>query len=86
VRKSGYKLPPRSNDGSLASLPPQERGYFGLTLFAAGAFLCTFLTPGWQADDFRLTMICIGLGQGLFLVPTVLYAARDVAPQQGPTA
>jgi MFS transporter, DHA2 family, multidrug resistance protein len=58
----------------------------GLTLFAAGAFLCTFLTPGWQAEDFRLTMICIGLGQGLFLVPTVLYAARDVAPQQGPTA
>ena len=31
-------------------------------------------------------MIAIGLGQGLFLVPTVLYAARDVAPQQGTTA
>jgi MFS transporter, DHA2 family, multidrug resistance protein len=31
-------------------------------------------------------MILIGLGQGLFLVPTVLYAARDVAPQQGTTA
>jgi DHA2 family multidrug resistance protein len=58
----------------------------GLMLFAAGAFLCTFLTPGWQADDFRLTMILIGLGQGLFLVPTVFYASRDTAPQQGPTA
>jgi MFS transporter, DHA2 family, multidrug resistance protein len=58
----------------------------GLMLFAVGAFLCTFLTPAWQADDFRLTMIAIGLGQGLFLVPTVLYAARDVAPQQGTTA
>jgi MFS transporter, DHA2 family, multidrug resistance protein len=58
----------------------------GLMLFAFGAFLCTYLTPGWQADDFRLTMIAIGLGQGLFLVPTVLYAARDVAPQQGTTA
>jgi DHA2 family multidrug resistance protein len=58
----------------------------GLMLFAVGAYFCTFLTPGWQADDFRLTMILIGLGQGLFLVPTVFYASRDVAPQQGPTA
>jgi DHA2 family multidrug resistance protein len=58
----------------------------GLMLFAAGAYFCTLLTPGWRADDFRLTMILIGLGQGLFLVPTVLYAARDVAPQQGTTA
>jgi MFS transporter, DHA2 family, multidrug resistance protein len=58
----------------------------GLMLFAVGAFLCTFLTPSWQAGDFRLTMIAIGFGQGLFLVPTVLYAARDVAPQQGTTA
>jgi DHA2 family multidrug resistance protein len=58
----------------------------GLMLFAAGAFFCTFLTPGWQADDFRLTMILIGLGQGLFLVPTVFYASRDTTPQQGPTA
>ena len=58
----------------------------GLMLFAAGAFLCTFVTPGWQAQDFRLTMILIGLGQGLFLVPTVFYASRDTAPQQGPTA
>jgi MFS transporter, DHA2 family, multidrug resistance protein len=58
----------------------------GLMLFAFGAFLCTYLTPGWQAADFRLTMIAIGFGQGLFLVPTVLYAARDVAPQQGTTA
>jgi MFS transporter, DHA2 family, multidrug resistance protein len=58
----------------------------GLMLFAFGAFLCTYLTPGWQAGDFRLTMIAIGFGQGLFLVPTVLYAARDVAPQQGTTA
>jgi DHA2 family multidrug resistance protein len=58
----------------------------GLMLFAFGAFLCTYLTPGWQAGDFRLAMIAIGLGQGLFLVPTVLYAARDVAPQQGTTA
>jgi MFS transporter, DHA2 family, multidrug resistance protein len=58
----------------------------GLMLFAAGAFFCTFLTAGWQADDFRLTMILIGLGQGLFLVPTVFYASRDTAPEQGTTA
>jgi DHA2 family multidrug resistance protein len=58
----------------------------GLLLFALGAYLCTYLTPGWQASDFRLAMIAIGFGQGLFLVPTVLYAARDVAPQQGTTA
>ncbi|SDR58363.1 MFS transporter, DHA2 family, multidrug resistance protein [Rhizobiales bacterium GAS113] len=58
----------------------------GLALFAVGAFLSTYLTPGWQAGDFRLTMIAIGLGQGLFLVPTVFYATRDVAPQQGTTA
>jgi DHA2 family multidrug resistance protein len=58
----------------------------GLALFAVGAFICSNLTPGWQASDFRLALIAIGLGQGLFLVPTVFYATRDVAPQQGPTA
>ena len=51
----------------------------GLALFAFGAFLSSRLTPSWQADDFRLTMIVIGLGQGLFLVPTVYYATRDVS-------
>jgi MFS transporter, DHA2 family, multidrug resistance protein len=58
----------------------------GLSLFAIGAFICSNLTPGWQASDFRLALIAIGLGQGLFLVPTIFYATRDVAPQQGPTA
>jgi MFS transporter, DHA2 family, multidrug resistance protein len=58
----------------------------GLALFAIGAFICTRLTPAWQANDFRLAMIVIGFGQGLFLVPTLFYATRDVAPQQGPTA
>jgi MFS transporter, DHA2 family, multidrug resistance protein len=58
----------------------------GLALFAVGAYISTYITPGWQASDFRLTLIAIGLGQGLFLVPTVFYATRDVAPQQGPTA
>jgi DHA2 family multidrug resistance protein len=58
----------------------------GLVLFALGAFLSSRLTPGWQADDFRLTMIVIGFGQGLFLVPTVFYATRDPAPEQGTTA
>jgi len=58
----------------------------GLALFAIGAFICTRLTPSWQASDFRLAMLVIGFGQGLFLVPTLFYATRDVAPQQGPTA
>ena len=58
----------------------------GLGLFAIGAFICTRLTPSWQAVDFRLAMLVIGFGQGLFLVPTLFYATRDVAPQQGPTA
>jgi MFS transporter, DHA2 family, multidrug resistance protein len=58
----------------------------GLALFAVGAFLSTRLTPAWQAHDFALTEIAIGLGQGLFLVPTLYYATRDVAPQQGTTA
>jgi DHA2 family multidrug resistance protein len=58
----------------------------GLALFAVGAFASSYLTPDWQANDFRLTLIAIGFGQGLFLVPTVFYATRDVAPQQGPTA
>jgi DHA2 family multidrug resistance protein len=58
----------------------------GLALFAVGAWICTRLTPAWQAADFRLTEIAIGLGQGLFLVPTLFYATRDVAPQQGTTA
>jgi DHA2 family multidrug resistance protein len=58
----------------------------GLALFAVGAFVSSYLTPDWQANDFRLTLIAIGFGQGLFLVPTVFYATRDVAPQQGPTA
>jgi DHA2 family multidrug resistance protein len=58
----------------------------GLALFAVGALLSSRLTPSWQAGDFRLTMIVIGFGQGLFLVPTVYYATRDVAPEQGTTA
>src|SRR5262249_41790410 len=58
----------------------------GLALFAAGAFIASFLTPEWQAGDFRLALVVTGFGQGLFLVPTVLYATRDVAPAQGPTA
>jgi DHA2 family multidrug resistance protein len=58
----------------------------GLALFAVGAFICSRLTPGWQASDFRLALIALGFGQGLFLVPTVFYATRDVAPAQGPTA
>jgi MFS transporter, DHA2 family, multidrug resistance protein len=58
----------------------------GLGLFAAGAFVATWLTPQWQANDFRLAMILVGLGEGLFLVPTVFYATRDVKPEQGPTA
>jgi DHA2 family multidrug resistance protein len=58
----------------------------GLALFAVGAFLSSRITPSWQAADFRLTMIVIGFGQGLFLLPTVYYATRDVAPEQGTTA
>jgi DHA2 family multidrug resistance protein len=58
----------------------------GLALFAAGAFVCTYLTPQWQAGDFRLALILVGIGQGLFLVPTLYYATRDVRPEQGPTA
>jgi MFS transporter, DHA2 family, multidrug resistance protein len=58
----------------------------GLALFALGAFLSSRLTPSWQAGDFRLTMIVIGFGQILVLVPTVYYATRDVAPEQGTTA
>ena len=58
----------------------------GLALFAIGALFSSYLTPDWQASDFRLALIALGLGQALFLVPTVFYATRDVAPQQGPTA
>ena len=58
----------------------------GLGLFAAGAFVATWLTSQWQANDFRLALVLVGLGEGLFLVPTVFYATRDVKPEQGPTA
>ena len=54
--------------------------------FAAGAYIGSGLTPAWQATDFRLTEIAIGFGQGLFLVPTLFYATRDVAQKQGTTA
>jgi DHA2 family multidrug resistance protein len=65
---------------------PREPLSLGLLLFAAGAFVCTYLTPQWQASDFRLALILVGLGQGLFLVPTLFYATRDIKPEQGPTA
>lgn len=58
----------------------------GLALFAAGAAAATWLTPQWQASDFRLALVLVGLGQGLFLVPTLFYSTRDVKPEQGPTA
>ena len=65
---------------------PRQPLSLGLALFAAGAFVCTYLTPQWQAGDFRLALILVGIGQGLFLVPTLFYATRDVKPEQGPTA
>lgn len=65
---------------------PRQPLSLGLLLFAAGAFVCTYLTPQWQAGDFRLALILVGIGQGLFLVPTLFYATRDVKPEQGPTA
>ena len=58
----------------------------GLALFAAGAYVATWLTPQWQANDFRLALSLVGLGEGLFLVPTVFYSTRNVKPEQGPTA
>jgi DHA2 family multidrug resistance protein len=58
----------------------------GLALFAAGAFVATWLTPQWQANDFRLALVLVGTGQGLFLVPTLFYSTHDVKPEQGPTA
>jgi len=58
----------------------------GLALFAAGAFVATGLTPQWQANDFRLALVLVGTGQGLFLVPTVFYSTHDTKPEQGPTA
>jgi DHA2 family multidrug resistance protein len=58
----------------------------GLALFAAGAYVATWLTPQWQANDFRLALVLVGTGEGLFLVPTLFYATRDVKPEQGPTA
>jgi len=65
---------------------PRQPLSLGLLLFAAGAFVCTYLTPQWQAGDFRFALILVGIGQGLFLVPTLFYATRDVKPEQGPTA
>lgn len=58
----------------------------GLALFAAGALAATWLTPQWQANDLRPALILVGAGQGLFLVPTLFFATRDVKPEQGPTA
>jgi DHA2 family multidrug resistance protein len=65
---------------------PRQPLSLGLLLFAVGAFVCTYLTPQWQAGDFGLALILVGLGEGLFLVPTLFYATRDVKPEQGPTA
>src|SRR6516165_3411721 len=65
---------------------PREPLSLGLLLFAAGAFVCTYLTPQWQAGDFHLALVLVGLGQGLFLVPTLFYATHEVKPEQGPTA
>jgi DHA2 family multidrug resistance protein len=58
----------------------------GLALFAAGTFVATWVTPQWQANDFRLALVLVGTGQGLFLVPTLFYSTRDTKPEQGPTA
>jgi MFS transporter, DHA2 family, multidrug resistance protein len=65
---------------------PRQPLSLGLALFAAGAYAATWLTPQWQANDFRLALVLVGAGQGLFLVPTLFYATRDVKPEQGPTA
>src|SRR5260370_31704719 len=58
----------------------------GLALFTVGAFVSTYLTPQWQAGDFRLAPVCVRGGRGLFLGPTVFYATRHVKPEQVATA
>jgi DHA2 family multidrug resistance protein len=58
----------------------------GLLCFAAAAGLAGFMSPGWQAADFRSVVLLSGAGQGLFLTATVYFATSGVAPAQGPTA
>ena len=58
----------------------------GLLCFAWSAGLSAFMSPDWQAADFRLIVLLAGAGQGLFLTATICFATAGIGPAQGATA
>ena len=58
----------------------------GLVAFASAAFLNVDLSPAWATEQFRLSMIFLGVGQAFFVYALLLFATHGLDPSQGPTA
>ena len=59
---------------------------FGLLLVALGTWIAAFSTSLVGAEQLRLSLALIGVGQVFFLVPVLLIGAGSLTPEEGPTA
>jgi len=60
--------------------------FAGLLLCAIGTVFAAFSTNQVAADQLRASLVLLGIGQMLFLVPTLLAGASTLGPADGPTA
>jgi DHA2 family multidrug resistance protein len=58
----------------------------GLVLCGLGSLLVANTTSDFAADQFRLSLALIGMGQVMFLVPNLQAGAGSLTPADGPTA
>jgi DHA2 family multidrug resistance protein len=70
----------------LRAIDPKFLMAAGLALFALAAFYNIQLSSLWSAEQFRVALILIGLGQPLFMIGLLLIATTGVNPPQGPSA
>jgi DHA2 family multidrug resistance protein len=58
----------------------------GLLSFAVGTALAAFATNQTSGDQMHLSLVLLGAGQMLFLIPALLVGALSLKPEDGPTA
>jgi len=70
----------------LSRVDGQKVMFAGLLLCAVGTLLAAFSTSQVAAEQLRASLVLLGVGQMLFLVPTLLAGASMLGPADGPTA
>ncbi|MFY0310479.1 MFS transporter [Leisingera sp. D0M16] len=67
-------------------LDPRLVLFLGLSFFASAAFVNIELDPLWAAEQFRLSMAFLGIGQAFFVYSLLVFATNGLGPAEGPTA